>query len=78
MIQLIRHLNLQQRDDMLLIVNQKAPIIKNLVKFTIDSIKSNLCYYSDAYTFVAADITVADGNINMKVAFKSCATFKTC
>ena len=28
MIQLIRHLNLQQRDDMLLIVNQKAPIIK--------------------------------------------------
>ena len=52
--------------------------IENLIKFVIDSIKSNFCVCSEAYIFVAGDMTFACGNKNTKVALKRCALFKTC
>ena len=42
----------------------------NSIKFETESIKSNLCNYSDAFILVTGDITVtADNNTN--VAFKN-------
>ena len=45
------------------------------MKFETKVIKSNLCDYSDAYILVAGYITDAEGNANIKVAFKNCAPF---
>ena len=43
---------------------------QNSIKFETESIKSNLCNYSDAFILVTGDITVtADNNTN--VAFKN-------
>ena len=47
-------------------------------KFLISSLESSLCHYSDAYVLVTGKITVAGGNANTKVAFKSCAPFIEC
>ena len=52
--------------------------IENLIKFVIDSIKSNFCVCSEPYIFVAGDMTFACGNKNTKEALKRCALFKTC
>ena len=48
--------------------------------FETESIKSNLCDYSDAFIcdyLVTEHITVASKN-NTDVAFKNCALFSTC
>ena len=37
-----------------------------------------MCDYSDAYVFVARDITAPNGNANTKVAFKTCAPSRRC
>ena len=44
------------------------------IKSETKIIKSNLCDYSDAYTFVTGNITATDNNT--KVAFKTCAPFR--
>ena len=47
------------------------------IKFEIETIKSSLCDYSDAFILVTGNITVAAGN-DTDVAFKNCAPFSTC
>ena len=49
----------------------------DVIKFETETIKSSLCDYSDAFTLVTANITVAANN-NTAVAFKNCAPFSTC
>ena len=49
----------------------------NSVKFEIESIKSCLCDYSDAFILVTGDITVTSNN-DTHVAFKNCAPFSKC
>ena len=68
--------NLQQKNGILLIVNQMVIIQK--IKFLTRSIESNLCNYSDAYILVTGNINVTGGDNNTKVAFKNCAPFKDC
>ena len=68
--------NLQQKNGILLIVNQMVLIQK--IKFLTRSIESNLCNYSDAYILVTGNINVTGGDNNTKVAFKNCAPFKKC
>ena len=46
------------------------------IKFETETIKSNLCDYSDAFILVTVSITV-DTNNNTDVAFKNCAPFST-
>ena len=46
----------------------------NSIKFETESIKSNLCDYSDAFILVAGDITVI-GHNDTHVAFKNCTIF---
>ena len=53
-------------------------VIETSFKFETKVIKSSLCDYSDAYTFVTGDITATGGNANTKVAFKNCALFTRC
>ena len=56
------------------------------IKFKTTVLKSNLCYYSDAYIPVKGTITVYDtsaacavaNNTNKKVIFKNCASFTNC
>ena len=48
------------------------------IKFETKVIKSNLCYYSDAYILVVGDITATNGNANTRVAFKNCAPLPRC
>ena len=43
----------------------------------LETIKSSLCDYSDAFILVTGNITVAANN-NTDVAFKNCALFSTC
>ena len=43
----------------------------------LETIKSSLCDYSDAFILVTGNITVAANN-NTDVAFKNCAWFSTC
>ena len=45
------------------------------IKFETKNIKSSLCDYLDAYILVTGDITVTDGDKNIDVAFKDCASF---
>ena len=40
------------------------------IKFETKVIKSNLCDYSDAYIFVAGDITATGGDANTKLYLK--------
>ena len=47
------------------------------LKSETESIKSSLCDYADAFTFVTGDITVTGNNITY-VAFNSCAPCSTC
>ena len=60
-------------------MQQQCPLLlKNQNKFIKNLIEPILCYYSDAFVLVTADITFAGGNVNTKVAFKNCTSFKTC
>ena len=65
--------NLQQKNGILLIVNQMV-----IIHMIIQSIESSLCDYSDAYILVTGNINVAGGNNNTKVAFKNCSPFEKC
>ena len=47
------------------------------IKFEIETIKSSLCDYSDAFILVTGNITVAANN-NTDVAFKNCSPFSAC
>ena len=47
------------------------------IKFETETIKSNLCNYSDAFILATANITVTSDN-DTDVAFKNCALFSTC
>ena len=47
------------------------------IKFETETIKSNLCGYSDAFILVTGNIAVAVNN-NTDFAFKNCAPFSTC
>ena len=47
------------------------------IKFEIETIKSSLCDYSDAFILVTENIKVTAKN-NTDVAFKNCAPFSTC
>ena len=43
----------------------------------LETIKSSLCDYSDAFILVTGNITVAANN-NTDVAFKNCSPFSAC
>ena len=45
------------------------------IKFSTEIIKSFFVDYSEAYILVTGNITVADGNNNTKIAFRSCQPF---
>ena len=47
------------------------------IKFEIETIKSSLCDYADAFILVTGKITINPDN-NTDVAFKNCAPFSTC
>ena len=47
------------------------------IKFEIETIKSSLCDYSDAFILVTGNITVAANN-DADVAYKNCEPFSTC
>ena len=78
MIQLMRNLNLRQRW-----YKRDTQMAKgkydqnNSIKFEIESIKSSLCDYYDAFILVAGNITVT-ANSNIVVPFKNCAPFSAC
>ena len=48
------------------------------VKLETESLKPNLCDYSDACILVTGKITVTGGGNNTRVAFKNCAPFTKC
>ena len=45
--------------------------------YRTEVLKSNLCYYNDAYILVTGDITII-GHQEAQVAFKNCAPFTKC
>ena len=45
--------------------------------YSTEVLKSNLCYYNDAYILVTDDITII-GHQEAQVAFKNCAPFTKC
>ena len=47
------------------------------IKFETETIKSNLCDYSDAFISVTGNITVNADN-KTDIAFKNCAPFSKC
>ena len=49
----------------------------NTIKFETETIKSNLCDYSDVFILVKGNITL-NSDINTHIAFKNCAPFSTC
>ena len=49
----------------------------NPIKFETETIKSDLCDYSDSFNLVTGNITVAANN-DTDVALKNCALFSTC
>ena len=59
--------NLQQKNGILLIVNQMVYSHHNPIKFLTKSIESSLCDYSDAYILVTGNIIVTGGVNNTKV-----------
>ena len=78
MVLMMKVQNLQQKNGILLIVNQKV-IIQNAdaeKKFLTRSIESSLCDYSDAYILVTGSIRITRGNQTTKVALENCAMFK--
>ena len=79
MVLIMKTQNLQQKNGILLTVNQKVIIHtkksnKNLTK----SIESSLCDYSGVHILVTGDITATLNNAATQVIFKSCAPFKDC
>ena len=67
--------NLLQKSGMSQTVKQQKQ--GDTIKFETETIKSNLCDYSDAFILVTGNITVAANN-DTDVAFKNCAPFSTC
>ena len=64
---------MQQKNDMLLILNPKVIIQKSnqiLNKF--------ICDYSDAYILVRGNITATPNHAATQVVLKNCAPFKDC
>ena len=51
---------------------------ENPIKFLTSSLESSLCDYSDAYILVTGNINVTGGDVNAKVAIKSCSPFAKC
>ena len=49
----------------------------NAIKFEVETIKSSLCDYSDAFVLATGNIAVNAAN-DTDVAFKNCAPFSTC
>ena len=47
------------------------------IKFETETIKSSICYYSDAFILVTGNIT-RNANNDIDVAFKNCASFSSC
>ena len=77
MIQAIKSQNLLQKSGMSQTVKQENVNTNKVIKFETETIKSSLSDYSDAFIFVAGNITVAANN-NTDVAFKNCAPFSAC
>ena len=65
----------------LYLIDSQTTIVKykqgDTIKFEIETIKSSLCDYSDAFILVTGKIKV-DANNNTDVAFKNCARYSTC
>ena len=76
---MIQATNLIQKSGMSQTVKQKKGKYKqgDTIKFETETIKSNLCDYSDAFILVTGNITVNAAN-DTDVAFKNCAPFSTC
>ena len=68
--------NLQQKNGILLIVDQMVYSRHNPIKFLTKSIESCLCDYSDAYILVTGNITVTLNTAGTQVIFENCAPFK--
>ena len=49
----------------------------NAIKFEVETIKSSLCDYSDAFVLATGNIAVNAAN-DTDVAFKNCAPFSAC
>ena len=50
---------------------------RDTIKFETETIKSNLCDYSDAFILVTGNLTVNAAN-DTDVGFKNCAPIFTC
>ena len=70
MILIMRIQNLQQKNGILLIVDQMVYSCHNPIKFLTKSIESCLCDYSDAYILTTGNINVTGGDNNTKLVFK--------
>ena len=78
MVEVIVHLSFQQK---WYIINTESNIKyeKEIpIEFITNSIESSPCDHFWAFILVTVDMTVAGGNVNTKVAFKTCTPFKTC
>ena len=51
--------------------------VGNEIIYSTEVLKSNLCYFSDAYVLIRGNITVAAAHTT-QVAFKNCAPFTKC
>ena len=72
------NLNMLQKSGMPQTVKTKGKCKQgDIIKFETETIKSNLCGYSDAFILVTGNIAVAANN-NTDFAFKNCALFSTC
>ena len=67
--------NLLQKSGMSQTVKQQKQ--GDTIKFETETIKSNLCDYSDAFILVTGNNTVNADN-DTDVVFKNCAPFSTC
>ena len=78
MIQAMKSQNLLQK---CYVIDSQTAKVKykqgNTIKFEIETIKSSLCDYSDAFILVTGNITVAADN-DTDGAFKNCTPFSTC
>ena len=78
MIQAMKSQNLLQKSGVIDSETTKGKYKEgDTIKFEIETIKSSLCDYSDAFILVTGNITVAANN-DTDVAFKNCAPFSTC
>ena len=72
------NLNMLQKSGMPQTVKTKGKYkLGDTIKFETETIKSNLCVYSDAFILVSGNIAIAANN-NTDFAFKNCAPFSTC